>query len=201
MDKHAPKEEMINYVQDIYKPFTAEDISFKISALVTPKETKADVEIIYQSISDLHASCPNHLGDWYFTGDKASQDQDGYFWFVGRGDDVINSASYRIGPFEVESALAEHSSVAETAVIGSPDNVRGEIVKAFVVLSPGIHPYELTIEESDSLKKELQSHVKNITAPYKYPREIEFVTELPKTISGKIRRNLLRENELKKKSL
>jgi len=139
--------------------------------------------------------------DWYFTGDKASQDQDGYFWFVGRGDDVINSASYRIGPFEVESALAEHSSVAETAVIGSPDNVRGEIVKAFVVLSPGIHPYELTIEESDSLKKELQSHVKNITAPYKYPREIEFVTELPKTISGKIRRNLLRENELKKKSL
>ena len=139
--------------------------------------------------------------DWYFTGDKASQDQDGYFWFVGRGDDVINSASYRIGPFEVESALAEHSSVAETAVIGSPDNVRGEIVKAFVVLSPGIHPYELTIEESNSLKKELQSHVKNITAPYKYPREIEFVTELPKTISGKIRRNLLRENELKKKSL
>ncbi|MBN17902.1 MAG: acyl-CoA synthetase [Chloroflexi bacterium] len=138
--------------------------------------------------------------EWYFTGDKASQDNEGYFWFVGRGDDVINSSSYRIGPFEVESALGEHTSVAETAVIGSPDPVRGEIVKAFVVLSPGIHPFELTKEESDSLKKELQLHVKTVTAPYKYPREIEFVTELPKTISGKIRRNLLREKEIKKKS-
>jgi acetyl-CoA synthetase/medium-chain acyl-CoA synthetase len=127
-------------------------------------------------------------GDWYITGDRAVVDADGYFWFVGRADDVIISAGYRIGPFEVESALVEHPAVVESAVVASPDPVRGEIVKAFVVLAPGY-------TGSPELAAELQEHVKRVTAPYKYPREIEFVTELPKTISGKIRRVELRERE------
>jgi acetyl-CoA synthetase/medium-chain acyl-CoA synthetase len=115
-------------------------------------------------------------------------DPDGYLWFVGRADDVIISASYRIGPFEVESALVEHPAVAEAAVIGKPDEMRGEIVKAFAVLAPGYTP-------SEALAAELQEHVKTVTAPYKYPREIEFIADLPKTISGKIRRTELRELE------
>ncbi|MCH7564449.1 MAG: AMP-binding protein [Gemmatimonadetes bacterium] len=125
---------------------------------------------------------------WYFTGDRAYQDQDGYIWFVGRADDVIISAAYRIGPFEVESALLEHPAVAEAAVVGKPDPERGQIVKAFVILA-GDH------QASDELATEIQNHVKRVTAPYKYPREIEFVGELPKTISGKIRRVELRESE------
>ncbi|GAW94293.1 acetyl-coenzyme A synthetase [Calderihabitans maritimus] len=131
-------------------------------------------------------------GDWYVTGDRAIKDEDGYFWFVGRADDVIISSGYRIGPFEVESALVEHPAVAESAVVASPDEVRGEIVKAFVILAPGYEP-------SEELVKELQDHVKKVTAPYKYPREIEFVDSLPKTVSGKIRRVELRERERKKK--
>ncbi len=131
-------------------------------------------------------------GDWYVTGDRAVRDEDGYIWFVGRSDDVILSSGYRIGPFEVESALIEHPAVAESAVVSSPDEFRGEIVKAFVILTPG-HT------GSDELVKEIQEFVKNNTAPYKYPREIEFVEELPKTISGKIRRVELRDNEWKKK--
>ncbi len=126
-------------------------------------------------------------GDWYVTGDRAYVDGDGYFWFVGRADDVIISAGYRIGPFEVESALVEHPAVAEAAVVGKGDPMRGTIVKAFVILAPGHQP-------SDRLAVELQEHVKKVTAPYKYPREIEFVSELPKTISGKIRRVELRQS-------
>ncbi|HUY77708.1 MAG TPA: AMP-binding protein [Ktedonobacterales bacterium] len=132
-------------------------------------------------------------GDWYLTGDRAYRDADGYFWFVGRADDVIISAGYRIGPFEVESALVEHPAVLESAVVASPDPVRGEIVKAFVILAPGYAP-------SDELATELQNYVKSVTAPYKYPREIEFVTELPKTISGKIRRVELRDRERQRKA-
>ena len=128
-------------------------------------------------------------GDWYLTGDKAYKDEDGYFWFVGRADDVIISAGYRIGPFEVESALIEHPAVAESAVVASPDPVRGDIVKAFVILAPGYVP-------SDELVGSIQEHVRTTTAPYKYPRAVEFVTELPKTVSGKIRRVELREREL-----
>ncbi|MEM4307632.1 MAG: acyl--CoA ligase [Thermoplasmata archaeon] len=131
-------------------------------------------------------------GDWYYTGDKAYKDSDGYFWFVGRADDVIKSSGYRIGPFEVESALQEHPAVAESAVIGVPDEMRGQIVKAFVILKPGYEP-------SEALVKELQEHVKKVTAPYKYPREIEFVKELPKTVSGKIKRAELRKMELAKR--
>jgi acyl-coenzyme A synthetase/AMP-(fatty) acid ligase len=133
-------------------------------------------------------------GEWYITGDRAIRDADGYFWFIGRADDVIISAGYRIGPFEVESALVEHPSVAEAAVVASPDQLRGEIVKAFVILAPGHQP-------SEQLMQDLQEHVKRVTAPYKYPREIEFTTELPKTISGKIRRVELRQRERDRKAV
>ncbi len=122
-------------------------------------------------------------GDWYLTGDTARRDADGYYWFIGRADDVIKSAAYRIGPFEVESALLEHPAVLEAAVVGKPDPIRGQIVKAFVVLRPG---FTATAEE-------LIEHCKKVTAPYKHPREIEFLPELPKTISGKIRRVELRQ--------
>jgi len=122
----------------------------------------------------------------YYTGDVAWKDEDGYFWFVGRSDDVIKSSGYRIGPFEVESALMEHPAVLECAITGVPDPDRGTVVKATVVLAKGY-------AASDELKLELQGHVKKITAPYKYPRIVEFVTELPKTISGKIRRVQIRE--------
>ncbi len=121
-------------------------------------------------------------GGYYHTGDLAWRDEDGYFWFVGRTDDVIKSSGYRIGPFEVESALMEHPAVVECAVTAAPDEVRGQVVKASIVLAPEYQP------GSEALVKEIQEHVKNITAPYKYPRMVEFVTELPKTISGKIRR-------------
>lgn len=124
-------------------------------------------------------------GDWYVTGDRAMKDADGYFWFVGRSDDVIKTSGYRVGPFEVESALLEHEAVAESAVIGVQDERIGQRIKAFVVLAPG-HT------GTPELAMELQEHVKRTTAPYKYPREIEFVTELPKTVSGKIRRAELR---------
>ena len=124
-------------------------------------------------------------GDWYVTGDRASRDEDGFFWFVGRADDVIISAGYRIGPFEVESALVEHPDVLEAAAVAAPDADRGSIVKAFVVLRPDA-------SGGIDLARKLQDHVKALTAPYKYPRQIEFVDELPKTVSGKIRRVELR---------
>lgn len=125
---------------------------------------------------------------YYHTGDTAWRDEHGYYWFVGRTDDVIKSSGYRIGPFEVESALLEHPAVLECAITGMPHPIRGQIVKATVVLSKGYSP-------SDELIKELQEHVKHTTAPYKYPRVIEFVEELPKTISGKIRRVQIRDED------
>lgn len=124
----------------------------------------------------------------YRTGDMAWSDEDGYFWFVGRADDVIKSSGYRIGPFEVESALMEHPAVLECAITAVPDPDRGQIVKATIVVSKNYHA-------SEELAKELQEHVKNVTAPYKYPRLVEFVTELPKTISGKIRRVQIRNED------
>ncbi len=122
---------------------------------------------------------------WYFTGDKAAKDEDGYFWFEGRSDDVITSSAYRIGPFEVESALVEHPAVVEAAVVGRPDPERTERVTAFVILADGY-------AGSPELATELADHVKTVTAPYKYPREVHFVDALPKTVSGKIRRSELR---------
>ena len=121
--------------------------------------------------------------DVYFTGDVAWRDEDGYYWFVGRADDVIKSSGYRIGPFEVESALMTHPAVVECAITGVPDEIRGQVVKATIILSK-----DYKGQEGPELIKELQNHVKKVTAPYKYPRVIEFVEELPKTISGKIRR-------------
>ena len=128
----------------------------------------------------------------YYTGDVAWRDEDGYFWFVGRADDVIKSSGYRIGPFEVESALMTHPAVVECAITGVPDEIRGQLVKATVILSK-----EYKLKAGESLVKELQEHVKSVTAPYKYPRIIEFVDELPKTISGKIRRTEIRERDNK----
>ncbi|WP_066292299.1 acyl-CoA synthetase MbcS [Bacillus sp. FJAT-29937] len=129
-------------------------------------------------------------GDYYITGDKAKKDEEGYFWFEGRGDDIIISSGYTIGPFEVEDALVKHPFVKECAVVASPDEVRGNIVKAFVVLQDGIN------EDDSHIVKALQEHVKELTAPYKYPRKIEFLAELPKTTSGKIRRVELRKQEM-----
>ncbi|MBM3677426.1 MAG: AMP-binding protein, partial [Actinobacteria bacterium] len=140
---------------------------------------------------DPEATLATRRSGWYLTGDRAVVDEDGYLWFAGRADDVILSAAYRIGPFEVESALLEHPAVAESAVVGKPDADRGQLVKAFVVLRPGVAADEALVEE-------LQAHVKSVTAPYKYPREIEFVAALPKTTSGKIRRVELRRLELQR---
>jgi acetyl-CoA synthetase len=128
-------------------------------------------------------------GDWFHTGDAASVDEDGYIWYEGRADDVINSAGFRIGPFEVESACLEHPAVAEAAAIGKPDERRGSIVKAFVVLASGYEP-------SDELGKEIGAHVRGRLSAYAYPREVEFVDDLPKTLTGKIRRVELRQREL-----
>jgi acyl-coenzyme A synthetase/AMP-(fatty) acid ligase len=127
-------------------------------------------------------------GEWYYSGDVLVRDDDGDFWFKGRSDDLMKASGYRISPFEVESALVSHPAVLEAAVVESPDRVRGQVVKAFVVLRDGVSP-------SDSLAEQIQEHVKRSVAPYKYPRRIEFVTALPKTASGKIKRRELRELE------
>ena len=144
----------------------------------------------YHNKPEKTAEC--FVGNWYLTGDLAMMDEAGYIWFDSRADDVCISSGYRIGPFEVESAVDSHEAVLESAMIPSPDPVRGEIVKVFVVLREGHEP-------SEKLITDIQQHVKRITAPYKYPREIEFVTELPKTISGKIKRKALRTREFERK--
>ena len=129
----------------------------------------------------------------YYTGDVATRDKDGYYWFVSRAGDVIKSSGYRIGPFEVESALMTHPAVVECAITGVPDEIRGQVVKATIVLASA---YKAIADEN--LIKQIQDYVKHITAPYKYPRIIEFVDELPKTISGKIRRVEIREKDQNK---
>ncbi|MBQ8903013.1 MAG: AMP-binding protein, partial [Oscillospiraceae bacterium] len=127
---------------------------------------------------------------YYHTGDQATRDEEGYLWYVGRIDDVIKSSGYRIGPFEIESVIMELPYVLECAITGAPDPVRGQVVKATIVLTKGT-------EGNDALKKEIQTYVKTHTAPYKYPRIVEFVSDLPKTISGKIRRVEIRQNDNK----
>ncbi|XP_043350251.1 acyl-coenzyme A synthetase ACSM3, mitochondrial-like isoform X2 [Dermochelys coriacea] len=144
----------------------------------------------YDVQDDPEKTAASERGDFYITGDRGIVDEDGYFWFVGRADDIILSSGYRIGPFEVESALMEHPAVTEAAVVSSPDPTRGEVVKAFVILSP-----DFASHDPEKLTKELQEHVKKVTAPYKYPRKVEFVQQLPKTISGKIQRKELRNKE------
>ena len=127
-------------------------------------------------------------GQWFHTKDAARTDDDGYFWYEGRADDVIISAGYRIGPFEVESACLEHPAVAEAAAVASPDERRGHVVKAFVVLAAGHEP-------SDELVEDINAFVRDHLSAYAYPRRIEFVTDLPKTLTGKIRRTELRHRE------
>jgi acetyl-CoA synthetase len=129
------------------------------------------------------------VGGWYLTGDLAKQDEDGYFWFIGRADDVIKSAGHLIGPFEVESVLMEHRAVAEAGVIGKPDPIIGAVVKAFVSLKKGY-------EKSEALRKELLGHARSRLGPAVAPREIEFSDSVPKTRSGKIMRRLLKAREL-----
>lgn len=152
-----------------------------------------DVPVLFNGyLNDPERTKAAFQGDWYITADRARIDEDGYFWYEGRMDDIIISSGYTIGPTEVEEALANHPSVKECAVVPSPDTIRGAIVKAYVVL-------EDSYIASDELVKQLQNHVKSITAPYKYPREIEFVSDLPRTISGKIRRATLRQLEYQNK--
>jgi acetyl-CoA synthetase len=127
-------------------------------------------------------------GDWFHTKDAAKEDEDGYYWYEGRADDVIISAGYRIGPFEVESACLEHAAVAEAAAVASPDERRGHVVKAFVVLAAGHEP-------SDALAEEIKAFVRDNLSAYAYPRKVEFVDDLPKTLTGKIRRIELRQQE------
>ncbi|MBU4374627.1 MAG: AMP-binding protein, partial [Euryarchaeota archaeon] len=144
----------------------------------------------YHNKPEKTAEC--FAGDWYLTGDLAMMDDEGYIWFDSRADDICKSSGYRIGPFEVESAVDSHEAVLESAMVPSPDPMRGEIVKVFVVLKERYEP-------SEELVKDIQQHVKKMTAPYKYPRVIEFIKELPKTISGKIKRRELRIIEFEKK--
>jgi acyl-coenzyme A synthetase/AMP-(fatty) acid ligase len=148
-------------------------------------EPHRPIGLFVEYYRDPQATAEAFREGWYLTGDRAAMDDDGYVWFEARADDVITSSAYRIGPFEVESALVEHPAVAEAAVVGKSDPARTQIVVAFVTLAPGHEP-------SEQLAVALQEHCKVATAPYKYPREIRFVTELPKTVSGKIRRSQLR---------
>jgi acetyl-CoA synthetase len=134
-----------------------------------------------------------HIGDWCLTGDLARKDNDGYFWFVGRTDDIITSAGYRIGPAEIEDCLMKHPAIGMAAVIGIPDDVRTEIVKAFIVLKPEVH-------SSQGLEEDIKGFVKLRLAAHEYPREIEFVKELPLTATGKIMRKELKKKEIQRKS-
>ena len=159
----------------------------EVGQIVIRTDKKFPVGLFSGYYRDEEKTAASHYGGVYYTGDLAWRDEDGYYWFVGRVDDVIKSSGYRIGPFEVESALMTHPAVIECAVTAAPDEIRGQVVKATIILAPEYRP------GSEELAKEIQEHVKTVTAPYKYPRIVEFVTELPKTISGKIRRVEIRE--------
>lgn len=186
MGKPTPgnRVEIINEDGEVCGPGEVGDIAVHV-------ETPALFKNYYK---DPERTAMQFRGDYYITGDKAKKDEDGYFWFEGRGDDIIISSGYTIGPFEVEDALVKHPFVKECAVVASPDEIRGHIVKAFVVLKDGIDPND------PQLIPNLQEHVKILTAPYKYPRKIEFLQELPKTTSGKIRRIELRQKEAQLKA-
>ena len=147
--------------------------------------------IIYEYYKEPEKTADVFRGGWYHTGDVAYSDESGYFYYCGRNDDLIKSSGYRISPFEVESALNRHELVRECAVTGVPDPLRGFVVKATIVLEPGV-------EASDELTKQLQTWTKQQTAPYKFPRIIEYVDALPKTFSGKIQRARIRKHDLKK---
>jgi acetyl-CoA synthetase/medium-chain acyl-CoA synthetase len=173
--------EIVDEKGDVMRPYVEGDIAIRV-------EPKRPVGLFQEYLNNPGETSKCYRGQWYITGDRAYKDEDGYFWFVGRSDDIILTSGYRIGPFEIESILIKHPAVKESAVVASPDEVRGEVVKAFIVLTEGFRP-------SNELIKELQDFVKSNTAPYKYPRKIEFVEELPKTISGKIKRKELKIKE------
>jgi acetyl-CoA synthetase len=181
MGKPMPGYE-VDILDDDGRP-AADDVVGSVAVRYEPVRPVGLFDAYYR---DPQATAARFRDGWYHTGDKAWRDADGYFWFEGRDDDVITSSAYRIGPFEVESALLEHPAVTEAAVVGKDDPERTQIVTAFCVPAAGHGP-------GDVLARELQDHTKRLTAPYKYPREIHFVTELPKTVSGKIRRSELRE--------
>ncbi|HCL81589.1 MAG TPA: acyl-CoA synthetase [Nitrospiraceae bacterium] len=166
---------------NILPPNTEGDIAIKV-------KPERPIGLFKEYMGNPHATEKTMRGQRYITGDRAYKDEDGCFWFVGRADDVILTSGYRIGPFEIESVLIKHPAVKESAVVASPDEVRGEVVKAFIVLTQAYSP-------SAALIKELQEFVKKNTAPYKYPRKVEFVEDLPKTISGKIKRKELKMKE------
>jgi len=151
-------------------------------------DKKHPTGLFREYLADENAMKKSWINGTYNTGDMAWRDAEGYFWFEGRSDDVIKCSGYRIGPFEVESAIMTHPSVLECAVTAAPDPIRGQVVKATIVLARGYTP-------SDALKKEIQNHVKHVTAPYKYPRIVDFVDELPKTTSGKIMRKKIRNDD------
>ncbi len=158
--------------------------------IIVRTDRKRPLGLFKEYLNDPKLSYEAYHDNVYDTGDVAWRDEDGYFWFVGRTDDVIKSSGYRIGPFEVESALMTHPAVVECAITGVPDEIRGQVVKATIVLAK-----DYKDRAGEELIKEIQNHVKRVTAPYKYPRIIEFVEELPKTISGKIRRVAIREQK------
>ncbi|PIC74802.1 acyl-CoA synthetase MbcS [Sporosarcina sp. P17b] len=173
---------IVDVINDEGKPAGANEVG----DIAVHKSTPA---LFQEYLNDPERTKMQFRGDYYITGDRAKKDEDGYFWFEGRGDDIIVSSGYTIGPFEVEDALIKHRAVRECAVVASPDPERGNVVKAFVVLRDD------SIDSTEELVKELQNHVKELTAPYKYPRKIEFMEELPKTSSGKIMRIELRKKE------
>lgn len=172
----------VEIIDDNGNPVPADEVGDIAVHVSTPALFK-------EYLNDPERTSMQFRGEYYVTGDRARMDEDGYFWFEGRGDDIIISSGYTIGPFEVESAVLKHPAVRECAVIASPDEVRGSIVKAFIVLR------DSTRKNEEGLVKEIQEHVKQLTAPYKYPRKIEFIDEMPKTASGKIMRVELRKRE------
>ncbi len=171
----------VDIIDEMGEPVEADEVGDIAVHLDTPA-------LFREYYKDPERTKMSYRGNYYVTGDQAKKDEDGYFWFEGRSDDIIISSGYTIGPFEVEDALVKHSAVQECAVVASPDEVRGNVVKAYIILQDGYEP-------SDSLTKKLQDYVKELTAPYKYPRKIEYIKELPKTTSGKIRRVELRKQD------
>ncbi|XP_038618395.1 acyl-coenzyme A synthetase ACSM4, mitochondrial-like isoform X2 [Tachyglossus aculeatus] len=182
-DVYGQTETVIDENANILPPGVEGDIGIRI------KPTRPS-SLFTGYVDNPEKTAASERGNFYICGDRGVKDEDGYFWFLGRNDDIINSSGYRIGPFEVESALIEHPAVVESAVVSSPDPIRGEVVKAFVVLKDNFASHD-----REQLTQELQQHVQTVTAPYKYPRKVEFVKELPKTNTGKIRRNKLRDRE------
>ena len=162
-------------------------VPYGVEGRIAIKMDNNPVGLLVKYLNNPEANAESFINGYYYTGDKASRDEDAYYWFLGRNDDMIKSSGYRIGPLEVEEALMVHPAVQEVGVIGVPDPIRGARIKAYIVLNSGF-------EATESLVKELQVHTKELTAPYKYPREIEFISILPKTISGKIKRDLLRKH-------